>query len=242
MGGRGQSWAPNSGCGRPVTCSGSPARGGGAPPHSPQPSASFGEDRPGLIFPTCTRGVGRATSWRPSSSTIGLRARGAARPLPRSGRTRCEGDSEGAGPRRPALTRLMLQCHHRHQVVGDVKKGKHGSTRKGKGQLIPRTVHHDDRPPQPKQPRRRVPGVRDEGRGKLRPRPPALRLGLSELCACALTPGAGARRGRAACPRSLGCAGGWPLGGVRRAGPCSPNKSPASSACWELCKTRRMVR
>ena len=92
--------------------------------------------------------------------------RGAARPLPRSGRPRGEGHPEGAGPRRPALTRLMLQCHHRHQVVGDVKKGKHGSTRKGKGQLIPQTVHRDDRPPQPKQPRRRIPCVRDEGRGR----------------------------------------------------------------------------
>lgn len=117
----------------------------------------------------------------------------------------------------------MLQRHHRHQVVGDVKKGEHGSARKGKGQLIPRRVHRDYRPPQPKQPRRPVPGVPGEGWGRGRPRPRAPRRGLPEPCACALAQDAGARRGGAACPGSLGRAGGWRVSGMSRLHPPLPN-------------------
>lgn len=130
---------------------------------------------------------------------------------------------EGDDPRRPTLTRLMLQRHHRHQVVGDIKKGEHGSARKGKSQLIPRRLHRDYRPPQPKQPRRRVPGVRGEGLGEETAAAARSSTRLREPCACALAREAGARRGGAACLESLGRAGGWRVSGMSRLPPPQPN-------------------
>lgn len=132
--------------------------------------------------------------------------------LGRSGGSGCP-LGEGAGLRLPALTWLTLQRHHGHQVVGDVKKGEHRCARKGKGQIIPRRIHDDDRPQQAKQPGRRVPAVRSEkwGRGPPRPRarPRALPRGLEEPCACALRP-APERFGAGPCVPGVGGASGFP--------------------------------
>lgn len=109
---------------------------------------------------------------------------------------------EGDRLRLPALTRLTLQRHHGHQVVGDIKKGEHRRARKGKGQLVPRRIHHDDGPQQAKQPGRRVPAVRGEKWGRGPPRPRALSRGLEEPCACALGPSPARFGGGAARPWS----------------------------------------
>lgn len=152
---------------------------------------------------------------------------------------------EGDDPRGPTLTRLMLQRHHRHQVVGDIKKGEHGSARKGKGQLIPRRVHRDYRPPQPKQPRRRVPGVRGEGWGE--GTAAAARSSTRPPGALRVRPGSRGWRaeGRGRVSRE-------PRARERLAGerdapaapataePRSPNKGPASSRCRGLCQIWRM--
>lgn len=154
---------------------------------------------PYLSFPTCARGAGRVGSRRPSSSTtrtLGQRQLGRSGD---SGRPFRERYPEGASLRLRALTRLTLQRHHGHQVVGDVKKGEHRRARKGKGQLIPRRIHDDDGPPQAKQPGRRVSAVRGEKWGRGPPWSRALPRVLEELCACALGPEAGALWGGAAC-------------------------------------------
>lgn len=201
----------------------------------PRPGAA---SLPGLSFPFCTGEVGAAGPWRPSGLTRGLSTTEAARPL-----TRLRPSSpEGAGPRRPALTRLTLQRHQGYQVVGDVKKGEHRHARKGKGQLIPRRGHDDDLP---RQPGRRVPSSRGEGWGR-GGRGHVLRRGPEEPRACALAPargGAGPRVSRAtgAPPSAGGRGDGVP---AVSAGPelVLQIRAPPAPGCCKLCRAERAGR
>ena len=67
------------------------------------------------------------------------------------------------------------------------------------------------------------PACAARGGGRGRPRPRAPRRGLREPCACALAREAGARRGGAACPGSLGRSSGWRVSGMSRLPPPQPN-------------------
>jgi hypothetical protein len=110
-------------------------------------------------------------------------------------------DAEPGARRAPSLTWPLLQRHHRHQVVGDIKKGKHGRAGKGQSQIIPRVLHDDYRRRRPQQPRQPVP-LRRRGWGRGRPR-------QLQPCACALEP-RGAGSGTGAGPEPERGAGPWP--------------------------------